>query len=78
MVVLGGSNSAHRPVMPTDSATGGSDFVFVVVTASAMRVFDHLTILALIVLITWSVANLVATAQTVVSRYRRGVHTNER
>ena len=29
----------------------------------AMRVFDHLTILALIVLITWSVASLVATAQ---------------
>ena len=43
----------------------------------AMRLFDHLTILALIVLITWSVANLVATAQAIVSRHRRGVHTNE-
>ena len=36
----------------------------------AMRVFDHLTILALIVLIIWSVANLVATAQAMVSRFQ--------
>ena len=43
----------------------------------AMRVFDHLTILALIVLITWSVTNLVAAAQAMVSRHRRGVHTNK-
>ena len=42
-----------------------------------MRMFDHLTILALIVLITWSAANLVATAQAMVSRYRRGFHTNK-
>ena len=36
----------------------------------AMRVFDHLTILALIVLITWSIANPVATAQAMVSRFQ--------
>ena len=36
----------------------------------AIRVFDYLTILALIVLITWSIANPVATAQAMVSRFQ--------
>jgi hypothetical protein len=44
----------------------------------AMRVFDHLTILALLVLITWSVANLVATAKAMVSRHRRGVQISRK
>jgi hypothetical protein len=44
----------------------------------AMRVFDHLTILALIVLITWSVANLVATAKAMVSRHRRGAQISRK
>jgi hypothetical protein len=42
----------------------------------AMRVFDHLAIIALVVLITWSVVSLVATAQDMVSRWR-GFHTNK-
>jgi len=42
-----------------------------------MRNLEHLAIVALIVLISWAVANLVATAQAVVSRYRRVFHTNK-